>query len=314
MKRTRKAAVVLFVAALLMVLTSCDGIFENSLLQDFTRDQGNMAAELAKKDTSELASTAAAVEDKAQAESVVSALSIKAKEDPEKFVEELEPEDKIAIINAATTAVLDVSSIGASLMDVMDKNKNNSGDDPDPSSGEEPGNDDDEKEMAIQVVNTIIDSIGNADTSCVEIILNDALAEDSEGVPVLKDTVTEDEKASLCMGAVTVAASAVSGILSSDDGEENKTDELIEKLTNPDSDIDDLDGFLDSLFEDEVGDGGELPPEVQASKDKLETSLKTIYALSNSGFDFSQLLSGGNKSSGDDSGSGEGNNPGGLGL
>ncbi len=241
MKRSSKAAIVAVLIALLMLVTSCDlGMFTKSMApSSAVRDQSKAEEALAKKDSGDLAKDAANVGDKNEAQKVLGALSKKSKEE----ITALSDEEKASIISASMTACIDM----AALADSIDMDAITSGDaDPDAMIGE------------------ILKSFSGADTKCVVFILEDSLNEDG----TLKD-MSEATKKNLALGAVSVAASTVSGV------EDLDSDALIEAMENG--------GDASTILGNEAS---------QDDIKALETSLKTLEALEASGFALEDILSG----------------------
>lgn len=240
MKKTSKAAMVAILIALLMLVTSCNGLFTTSMApKSAVRDTSKAAKALAKKDSADLAKDAANVGDKNEAQKVLGALSTKSKEE----IIALSPEEKASIISASMTACIDMAAL-AGAIDVDELTS----EDADPS----------------EIIGEVLKTFSGADTTCVQYILEDSLNEDG----TLKD-MSEETKKNLALGAVSVAASAVSG---TEDMDFDKLSDAMENGGDPKGIL-----GLDATEDD-----------VKA----LETSLKTLKALSDAGLSFEDLFAG----------------------
>lgn len=243
MKKTSKAAMVAILIALLMLVTSCDGLFTKSMApKSAVRDTSKAAEALAKKDSADLAKDAANVGDMKEAQKVLGALSTKSKEE----ISALSEEEKASIISASMTACIDMAAL-AGAIDVDEL----SSEDADPS----------------EIIGEVLKTFSGADTTCVQYILEDSLNED--GTLKDADNMSEETKKNLALGAVSVAASAVSG---TEDMDFDKLSDAMENGGDP----------QDILGPDATED------DVKA----LETSLKTLEALSDAGLSFEDLFAG----------------------
>ena len=240
MKKTSKAAMVAILIALLMLVTSCDGLFTTSMApKSAVRDTSKAAEALAKKDPADLAKDAANVGDMKEAQKVLEALSKKSPDE----ISKLSEEDKASIISASMTACIDM----AALAGAIDVDALSSGD-ADPS----------------EIIGEVLKTFSGANTTCVQYILEASL--DENGNLIDADNMSEETMKNLALGAVSVAASAVSGT------EDKDFDKLLDAMEN----------------------GGEAKDILPDGDDKtaLETSLKTLEALSDAGFSFEDLFAG----------------------
>lgn len=270
MKKNYKAVMVAALVFLVMIITSCDGLFTRTMTPSAARDPELAAQKIASKNSKDLVVDAGNVENKEQATTIVTALSQKAENDPD-FAQNLSSEEKKQVITAATTAVIDMAAIGSKIGDIMGMVP---GDDGDGDDGGEP----DEEQMR-EIAGSIFESFGHADTYCVEAILNDAV--DADGNLSPKYANDPDMQKSLAMGALAVAASNLSASGKSSD--------------------DVIDMFMGTSDDSGSGNGGEgMPPE-------LEGAFNTFSALMEAGFDPSSLFSFGGNSDGNNDDSGSGN-------
>lgn len=239
MKRTWKTAIALMLIASVLMLTSCDGLFTRSVMKNAARDPDAAAKALAEKPTSTLVDDAGAVADKTQAQSVVGALSAQAKDDPSKITS-LDDGEKKKIVDAAMTAVIDLTAIASEvdLNALMSEDSNV-----------------DEDELMNNLVGSIIDNLGACDTTCVKVILDDSVTTDANGDPVLSSNVSEEMKGTLALGAITVACSAVQGsgfelddLMDAMDGTDaSGTDAQVSALLGPDASPDDVASLTSAL-------------------------------------------------------------------
>lgn len=248
MKRTWKTAIVLMLIASVLMLTSCDGLFTRSTMKGATRDPAKAAAALASKPTEDLVADAGSAADQAQAQAVVGALSAQAKNNPE-VITNLSEEDKKKVVDAAMTAVIDLTSLASDVdLNALMGDDSNA----------------DEDEMMENIMSSLIDNLGDCDTTCVKVILDDSL--DASGN--LKPNTSEEMKGTLALGAITVAASAVQGsdmdindLISAMDGSDTSgTDAQVNALLGPNASAED--------------------------KASLTSALKTLAALEATGYEF----------------------------
>lgn len=273
MKRMNKAPVLAVLLCLVMLVTSCDGLFTRTLTPDAVRDPSAAAAALANKSSADLAADAGNVGDMSEAQTVLAALSNKAKNDPD-FAANLTTEQKKQILSAATVAVLDIPAIVSSIdINAIAGGDDNGGDDNGNS-----GDGGDGTDPTAAVIDAVIASVGNAETACVTAILLDATAGGELSAEV---AASPEMQRSLAMGAVAVAASTVGGAGATGA-------DLMEAM-----------GSGGSSAEDLLGDGAD-----PAAVEELQTALDTLAILEENGFHLESLLTG----AGGDDGSGDGSN------
>ena len=251
MKRTCKSAVVLMLIATVLVLSSCNGLFTSSVMKGAARDPEKAAAALAKKPTATLVADAADAADQSSAQAVVGALSKKAKDDPN-FASNLNEDEKKTVINAAMTAVINLPAIAGdssiNLAGMMNGDIDSA----------------DEDEMMENIVSSIINNLGDCDTTCVASIL-DASYDNGQ----IAAGTSPEMKSSLALGAITVAAATMKG-----------------------SNFD-MDEFMDAL---EDGNGSVdasdvLPGASPADLANLTTAMNILNALSaDTSFDMSSIF------------------------
>lgn len=249
----------MLIASVLM-LTSCGGLFTTSTMKGAARDPGEAAKALSKKPTKTLVADAGQAADQAQAQAVVGALSKKAKDDPT-VITSLSDEDKKTVIDAALTAVIDLTSMATDVdLDALMSEDSDA----------------DEDEMMENIMGSIINNLGDCDTTCVKVILDDSVTTDANGDPVLAAGVSEEMKSSLALGAITVAAASVKGagadistIMNALDGEDENgdaadTDDIVANILGANASQDDING--------------------------LKSALNTLAALESAGYDFSNAF------------------------
>lgn len=183
--------------ATVLVLSSCNGLFTSSVMKGAARDPEKAAAALAKKPTATLIADAADAADQSSAQAVVGALSKKAKDDPN-FASNLKDDEKKTVINAAMTAVINLPAIAG------DSSINFEG----MMNGDIDGAD--EEAMMKNIVSSIINNLGDCDTTCVASILTASL-DTTGGTPVIAAGTSPEMKSSLALGAITVAAATLKG-------------------------------------------------------------------------------------------------------
>ncbi|MBQ0168129.1 MAG: hypothetical protein KBT02_13575 [Treponema sp.] len=250
MKRTCKMTIVLMLIASVFILASCDGLFTTSMMSGAARDPGKAAEALAKKPTKDLAADAKDAADMSSAQAVVGALSAQALQDPS-VITSLKPEEKVDIINAAVTASIDKTAlfdkdkVGFDLVGMMSGDENAVSDDVEPE----------------DIIKAIIENTAECDTTCIVVILDDALTTDASGNAELDPNLDPELKANLTMGAIAVVASVIP--------EDVNMDDLMDSMEGDAADAGDM--ASDIL-------GAEATPEKTAALTTALTVLSLLFA------------------------------------